>query len=433
MIQLLFDNPMLIAGIFIVGLMAVQLIAWVRFEYVSSHESSKSFQSNRQRFTEELQQVINAHKAKNPPAKSLAEPWKGFRKFRVSRLVQEEGDATSIYLSPQDGRPLPSFFPGQYLTFSLRVGNDKKPTVRCYSLSDAPNADFFRCTVKRCLPPRDQELPPGKISSYFNDELKEGDLLDIKAPNGAFYLNLENDSPVILLAGGIGITPMLSMLKTLAANGDQRRVLLLYGVQNRACHTFREELKRVIESQPNFHMITCYSDPNAGDQHGVDYDIEGRITIDLLTKLVGNPASCHYFLCGPGPFMQSLVTGLDELKIPENQINFEAFGPASVKRGKDVGGETVDDAENQQKKMVMFSKSSVTASWDSSVTTLMELAEANSVPIDSGCRAGGCGSCAVRVLKGEVEYIKEPGAEIEEGECLTCIGRPKTESVELDI
>ena len=164
-----------------------------------------------------------------PTPPSLA--WKEFREFIVQRRVPEDGNhaVCSFYLAPINGKPLPAFKPGQFLTFKLPVedpGSHKsKILVRCYSLSDAPRPDYYRVTIKRIAAPPDHPgVPPGQLSNFFHDHVQEGNHLMIKAPTGHFHLMEDEPLPVVLIGGGIGITPMLSILNTLLENGSRREI-----------------------------------------------------------------------------------------------------------------------------------------------------------------------------------------------------------------
>ena len=171
--------------------------------------------------------------------------WSGLRKFRIRDKIQDGGDICSFYLVPHDGKALPPFAPGQYLTFNLRLPDRDKPLVRCYSLSDSPfQTDYYRVSIKRQgPPPREPEAPPGLGSYYFHDELNTGDIVDVKAPSGNFFLDLSKHGPVVLIGGGVGLTPMLSMLNAICESGSQRETWLFYGVRNGDEHIVREHLE----------------------------------------------------------------------------------------------------------------------------------------------------------------------------------------------
>ena len=352
--------------------------------------------------------------------------WNGYRKFTVSKKVLECEDTYSFYLTPHNGRPLPPFKPGQYLTFELHPPNAGKPLVRCYSLSDgALTDDHYRVTIKRALPPTsDPAIPAGIISSYFSDHVKEGDILDVKAPSGRFYLDVEVDRPVVLISGGIGITPMLAMARHLTHLKDNREIYFFFGCRNSLDHMFREEVIELQKANSNMRLHICHSRPLARDVQGEAYHHEGRVTNDLMKEILPS-SNYEYYLCGPGPFMDTLVNGLYDWGVPKKDVKFEAFGPATVKSGPqepkaeaEVGAQAVIP--------IVFARSGKTLPWNSELENLLEFAEKNGITtIEGGCRAGSCGSCLVAIKQGDVEYILEPGSAPEEGTCLSCICRPK--------
>ncbi len=351
--------------------------------------------------------------------------WNGYRKFTVSRKVEECEDTYSFYLTPHNGRPLPPFKPGQYLTFELNLPNAGKPLVRCYSLSDgALSDDHYRVTIKRALPPSDQpDIAPGMVSSYFSDHVKEGDILDVKAPSGRFFLDVEVDRPVVLISGGIGITPMLAIARLLTHIKDNREIYFFFGCRNSVDHMFRDEVIELQKANPNMRLHICYSRPLDEDIRGEAYHHKGRVTNDLMKEILPS-SNYEYYLCGPGPFMETLVNGLYEWGVPKKDVKFEAFGPATVKSGPQepkAKSETGDQAVIP----IEFARSGKTVPWDSGMGNLLEFAEKNGITtIEGGCRAGSCGSCLVAIKQGQVEYILEPGSAPEEGTCLSCICRP---------
>lgn len=353
--------------------------------------------------------------------------WEGFRKFRVHAKRPEIDGCHSIYLAPHDGKPLPKFHPGQFLTFSVRVPGQSKPVVRCYSLSDAPNGVFYRCTVKK-VPPRSEGMDPGIVSTYFNDRLKKGDLLDVKAPRGGFYLDMTRETPVVLIAGGVGITPLLSMMNTIAASSSRRTAHLFCGFRNGEDHLFKEHLAMLNENYENIHIHTAYSRPSSTDVLGKDYQAKGYVSLELLqSKLPSN--NFEYYSCGPPAFMSSVDGMLKNWGVPADSIHSEAFGPASIKKKTPAPNEPV--MKSVANVNVAFSRSRVTVPWVKECETLLDLAEKHNIAVDSGCRAGNCGTCAVAIKKGAVTYTQTPDIDVEDGSCLTCIAAP-SENVELD-
>ncbi|MCA9265030.1 MAG: 2Fe-2S iron-sulfur cluster binding domain-containing protein [Planctomycetales bacterium] len=369
-----------------------------------------------QQIREQLQELRQRHER----VRVFADDWKGFRKFEVARKVVETENCVSIYLRPHDGRPLPAFKPGQYLTFSAKIPGSDRPLVRCYSLSDAPRPDYYRITVKRVPAPADQPgLPPGRISSHFVQELRTGDILDVKSPSGTFCLDLESRRPVVLLAGGIGITPLLSMLRGVVEEGRDREVYLFYGIANSNHHTFREQLESLAAESSNVRIHTAYSRPLEQDKMGREYDSPGRIDLKLLRSVLPSN-NFDFFVCGPPTFMQDVLGSLRAWGVPEQSIHAEAFGPAAAtpRRETKSAGLTCQ---------VHFDRSGKTVVWNTVGQTLLELAETQGVVIDSGCRTGNCGACSTAIKSGQIEYLSEPGTPPAPGTCLPCISCPKGE------
>ncbi len=346
--------------------------------------------------------------------------WDGWRKFEVKKKVQEDatGDTFSFYLHPHDGKAIPDFMPGQYLTLKLDVKGQPKPVVRCYSLSDCAREDHYRLTIKRAMPPRDKpDAPPGVASCFLCEALPEGAIVDVKAPNGIFYLDLTREGPVVLMGGGIGITPMVAMLNAIIASGGQRETWLFYGVRNRSEEIWKEYLQQVARDHPNVRLHIVYSRPTDTDRQGVDYHHKGHVCIDLLKKLL--PSNNYdFYMCGPPSMMDSLTEGLAQWGVPEARIHLESFGPSSSKK-KPVEVATAAAGAPAGPEIV-FRKSGKTVAWTPDFADLWELADANDVRIDAGCRVGNCGSCAVAVVSGDVKYVKEKSADVESGTCLTC-------------
>jgi len=351
-------------------------------------------------------------------------PWGGYRKFKVARKVMEAEGICSFHLSPHDGMPLPDFLPGQYLTFQLGIPGEKKPVVRCYSLSDAPRPKEFRVTIKR-IPSPDGVAPAGLASGFFHDHVNEGDILDVKAPSGNFYLDPTVVGGVVLIGGGIGFTPVLAMLNTLVARRSTEEIWFFYGIRNRDEHAMKDYLEQVAFDHPNLRLHVCASQPDPDYQLGRDYHHKGRVSVDLFKNLL--PSNNYdFYICGPGPMMQSITEGLKEWGVPESKIHFETFGPSSVKKVKPPvpAGGTAPEAFS-----ILFKKSGKSVKWTGEEDNILELAEANGISIPSGCRAGSCGTCRVAVFSGEVDYLEKSDFETEAGTRLTCIGVPKSDLV----
>jgi ferredoxin-NADP reductase len=366
-----------------------------------------------------------------PAAPSAA--WSGWRDFHVVRREFEDKAQTqcSFYLQPVDRIPLASFKPGQYLTFSLQVpdrtaeaSSVDRTITRCYSLSDRPDPASYRITVKRMSPPPDRPgLPPGASSSHFHDRVQEGDVLKVKAPAGQFYIDPDAAVPAVLIAGGIGITPMMSMLRWCVAEQPERTVHLYYGVRSSADHAFKVLLEELAGSHPAFQLHVVYSSPGPDDVQGRDYRHVGRIDLELLRNSL--PHGRHqFYVCGPPPMMQSLVPALREWGVKEDDIHFEAFGPASVRPAGPATNEPL--AAMSTSLEVRLHRSGRTLVWDGQDANLLDFAERNGVLVDSGCRSGSCGTCETKLLSGTVHYAERPDHHIAKGHCLLCVGKPQS-------
>jgi uncharacterized protein len=350
--------------------------------------------------------------------------WNGFRKFRIVSKEKETKDITSFYLAPHDGKPLPGFLPGQFLTFQFHIPGQAQPVVRCYSLSDSPyHPDRYRVSIKKVPAPRDEpSAPPGLVSSYFHDSLSEHDIVDVKAPSGHFYLNMNEKTPVVLLSGGVGITPVLSMLNALVEIDSQREIWFFLGVRDKTEHVMKEHLEKVARENPNVNLQIFYSRPGEMDLKGDDYHVEGRVTVENFKPLLPSN-NYEFYICAPPPMVKDLRAGLASWGVPKTSIHFEAFGPATVKKC------TVDSKDSKKEDApkidIRFTKSGKILPWNPNLTSLLEFAEKNGIPLDSGCRAGNCGTCLTAIKSGEVTYVGEPGSLPEAGSCLACIAVPK--------
>ncbi len=370
----------------------------------------------------ETQRILHHH------AKESLDAWEGHRKFVVEKTVTEVQGITSVYLAPHDGRKLPLFLPGQHLTFKFDIPDEDRPVNRCYTLSDGPNPNHYRITVKQVLPPRDTDFPPGRSSTYINDVVTTGDIIDVKAPKGDFYIDTTKHHPVVFVGGGVGITPFTSMLTELAAQNFQQEVWLFYGVRNTEEYAFREFLEELADAYDNFHLHVAYSDAELDSLPDSDRYHLGHCGVDLISTCLPSN-NYEFYMCGPPPMMNAIAPALLEWGVPRNKIKFEAFGPASI---KGFGPEKPAPAATETKPAsIKFSKSGKSIPWDAQHDSLLELGAANDVRMDSGCCAGECLTCEVALVSGNVRYIKEPSEPPDAGSCLPCICVPNGD-IEID-
>jgi len=280
-------------------------------------------------------------------------------------------------------------------------------------------------------PPAGSQFPPGKSSTFFHDQVTVGTRLQVRAPGGNFHIDRSN-YPVVLIGGGIGITPMLSMLNSCLHEQPGREIWLFYGVRHSGELIMRPHLEALAASHPNFHLQFCLSNPQPEDLNGKGYLHSGRIDINRL-RLSLPLKPCHFYICGPAPLLESLVPALEEWGVPDAHIHFEAFGPSSIKRKQSVAtlAEAPPTGANAEI-TVTFAKSGKQLQWQPTSSNLLEFAESNGIAVDFGCRAGSCGTCQTTIRAGEVIYSQSPDFAPEPGKCLLCVSRPKT-SVTLEV
>lgn len=379
-----------------------------------------------------LRERIAAAKVQRVLRQQAVLHWNGYRKFVVEKKCIEAAGICSFYLVPHDRKMLPDFKPGQYLTFRINVPGREKPVVRCYSLSDRPQLNHYRVTIKRVPPPPDTtDVPPGLISNFFHDNVNESDILDVQAPGGQFVLDPLDRRPAVLIAGGVGITPMVSMLNTIAETKSQREAWLYYAVRNGREHAFKDQLRRLTEEHENIRVVVCYSHPDGNDVRGRDYDHEGRLSVAVMKQDLAS-SNYQFFLCGPPGMMESMSQQMREWKVPNSDILSEAFGPATVSKAfakPQMAEAAAAKPATATAVKVVFDKSKKELSWNPQAENLLEFALENGIQIESGCRAGNCGTCLVAIKSGRVDYLAEHGAEPEEGACLTCICRPESDLI----
>jgi hypothetical protein len=387
--------------------------------YIASTLRQLASASHRDQLAQRLLlERISAANALRVQREQAQHSWSGTRKFEVRKKQLEAEDQCSFYLVPHDGRELPLFMPGQYLTFRLGIPGRDKPAIRCYSLSDGPRTDYFRVTIKRVPPPRDKDVPPGLVSNYFHDHVSEGDILDCNAPRGDFFITPEDSSPVVLIGGGVGITPMLSMLTRVTEVNPGREIWVFYGVRSSADHAFKTRFEELAAHNGNIRLCICYTRPDQSDVEGKDYQYAQRISVDLFKKLLPSN-NYEFYICGPPPMMTALTTDLKEWGVPDNRVFIEAFGKASAPKKK----ATPKEEEAGAAPKIKFGRTGKELVWSDEFDNILDFAEDKGITMDSGCRAGNCGECEVALLSGKVSCVSA-GAEIVEGSCLTCIAVP---------
>ena len=386
---------------------------------------SKGWQSS---FQAMLEQDLSSKTAAGNPGlanEEQAPAWPGFRQMPVASIHKESDSVTSFVLAPIDGQPLPLFQAGQFVVLRLLVDPGKPPVLRSYSLSDLPAADHFRISVKSEL--------NGIGSSFLCNRARQGDLLDVSAPRGSFTLR-PGQNPVVLLSAGVGATPMMSMLHSLAAERSQREIWWIYGARNRVDHPFAEESRSLLKQLSRGRGYIVYSRPAATDRVGADFDAPGHIDAALLER-IGVSKGSDFYLCGPPSFLQNMRDGLRNWGVLAENMHTEIFGSLdSITPGmaQVVHTPHLPPGPPGSGPPVSFARSGITAAWDRKFASLLELAEACDVPVRWSCRAGVCHTCMTGLIGGSIIYNPEPLERPASGNVLLCCSQPNA-GVSLDL
>jgi ferredoxin-NADP reductase/MOSC domain-containing protein YiiM len=346
-----------------------------------------------------------------PPA------WSGFRPLRVVGVDRESTTVASIRLSAPDGAPLPPALPGQYLTLRLRPAPDGPALVRSYSLSGEPGGAHYRISVKR--------EPQGVASAWLHTHVAAGDTLEVAAPRGTFILR-DDARPLLLISAGVGATPVLAMLHHLAAVRADREVWWLHGARNAAEHAFAAEARGLLAGLSHVQVRVRYSKPAPGDAPEA-----GRLSAEYLRTL-GVPRDADAYVCGPAAFMAEMSAALVAIGLDRERIRTELFGaPPALTPGIAASASAPHPPAGATGTgpAVSFARSGLTVAWDERWGSLLELAEACSVPARWSCRTGVCHNCEVGLLAGDVTYGPEPVEPPAAGNLLICCSRPRGEVV----
>ena len=323
--------------------------------------------------------------------------WSGWRDFRVCLRVPEGVDAVSITLVPVNGGKMVDYRPGQHLPVSLDLP-DGTVAQRCYSLSGASglaDRSAYRISVR----------DTGVASNHIVRRLPVGSIVRAKVPQGGFALPLQPDFPLVMIAGGIGITPFIGYLETLHRRSSPVETMLLYGVRDASSHAFRERLAELATQIPGFTLVTCFSRDAAYPTARVSAKLVPQSWIDRRAR---------FYLCGPDAMMRDITAQLIARGVFRFDIFTERFQAAAPSAAIDPGPHRVH-----------LRRSNRTLDWTVADGTLLELAERAGLSLQAGCRAGQCESCAVPVLSGSVTHLSEVA--VEEGNCLTCHAVPASE------
>jgi ferredoxin-NADP reductase/MOSC domain-containing protein YiiM/ferredoxin len=351
-----------------------------------------------------------------------AEPaWPGFRKLRVTKVMRENEQVSSIYLTSADGAALPAAQPGQYIT--LRISGAGQPVpVRSYSLSSVADGGTYRISVK--------QEPHGVASSYLDHDLRPGVSLDVAAPRGDFVLD-QGEDPVLLISAGIGVTPVLAMLHELAAGHSQRTIWWLHGARGPREHTFAAEAHTLLATLPHASEQVFYSAATPAELRRA-HATPGRLTKEALAGLP-IPSSASAYVCGPASFMADMRDALTAIGLGQAAIHTELFGALGAVNPGITGQASKPPHQPpgppESGALVTFARSGITTPFGDAWRSVLDLADACDVPTRWSCRTGVCHTCVTPLLSGDISYDPEPLELPADGQVLICCARPATDVV----
>ena len=387
------------------------------------------------------------------PASTEATASRRFRDYRVLEKLRESDVITSFVLQPVDG-VMPPYQPGQYLVFRLEI--DGQTVLRNYSVSGDPDCtDRLRISVKHEKAPTGLSVADGLASSYLHQQVQPGDVLSAAGPMGEFVLDESSQRPVVLLSGGVGQTPLLSMLHRLLKR-SQRKVYVIHACDNSVVHAFADEMRELVGQREGVQLYFCYRNPTEHDEQAGLHHVSGLITREQLQRWL--PLDDYeFYLCGPSAFMQSNYGVLRSLGVARDRIHYEFFGPATVLENTlavDVAASAVQGevqpapssrvvanaseldspveavrgtttAAEDAAQTVTFLPDGRQAQWHEDCPSLLDLAEETGLNPDFNCRAGLCNTCMCTLVSGEVDYFEEPLDPVPDGKVLLCCSRPR--------
>jgi ferredoxin-NADP reductase len=361
----------------------------------------------------------------------MARERSNWMRLRVAERVIESDIVVSLHLVQEDGGALAPFLPGQFLTLKV-PGPAGRPAPRTYSLSGDPgDLSRYRISVKLERAPAGRSDLTDGLGSGFVHGLAVGDGLESLPPRGDFILDETSLRPVLLLAGGIGITPLASMAHALARQGT-RSVTLIHACETGQAQALATELRALEQRSPKFRHFTCLASPSDTDLRLGVHHKAGLVDPDFLRSVL--PIGDYdVYLCGPAGFMQAMYRHLLELGVREERIRYEFFGAGAPLTAAPVPSQAPApplepatapalDADGGAV-MVTFSASNITAPWDPAYRTILDFAEAQGLTPAFSCRNGICNTCLC-AIEGGVTYVEEPLDRPDPGKALICCSVP---------
>jgi MOSC domain-containing protein YiiM/ferredoxin-NADP reductase len=349
-----------------------------------------------------------------------------FRPFVLAEARFESASIRSLVFTPADGEGAAIHQPGQHVQIRLPLLSSKELVTRRYTLSSNPNGKSLRISVKA--------ESGGRISPVLH-ELEIGQGIEVSRPQGRFVLDREAGRPVAFISAGVGITPMIPMLNAAVAQDGRfpfvPRILFIHAARDGAEHAFSEQIRTSLAKHPNASSRIFYSQPTTTDGIKGRFDVAGRMTVADIGDLI--TPEYDIYLCGPAAFMEMVSEGLNARGIPPSRIKTETFDFTADRKKASIDTRLKSLEDLKPAVNVTFAKSGVTAVWTREDGTLLNLAEATGVTVSSDCRMGLCGTCASRILAGEVVHLSLDGADPDASEALLCCAVPTSPSLIVDL
>ncbi len=348
-----------------------------------------------------------------------------FHTLKVKDIRRETSDAVSIAFEiPAQQQPEYQFKQGQYVTLKLKIKGEE--VRRSYSLCSSPFSEKeLRVAIK--------EVAGGLVSTYMNRELKVGDSMEVMTPMGSFHTVLSGSKSknYVLFAGGSGITPMMSILKSVLYVEKQSKITLIYANKNEESTIFKTELDKIAAGNSNLKLVYVFDKPLAQ----ISELQTGIISTDKAQALIenfGGVTADEYFICGPGPMMENVKVSLETLKIAKGKIHIEYFSSVieAVSKAEDLSGANV----NAKIKVIQYGVETEFQLETGSISILEAAIEAG-VDAPFSCKGAVCCTCRAKVLEGKVKMAANfalTDTEVEEGFILTCQAHPLTDIVIVD-
>ena len=359
----------------------------------------------------------NARLASELNRQTASTPNAAWRVVEVAEIVDESEDCRSLYLRDPNGAALDTFQPGQFVIVRPALGGSGQPT-RCYSLSDSPGQPWWRITVKRQNAPSSASpRQRNGLSVWLHEHIDVGDYLLLNGPSGQFVIDTSATTPIVLMAAGIGITPIISMLKHVLETQPGRSIKVFFQVQDEQHWPFGRMLEKWQSERPALRVTNFFSRASHLPTLCHGRAMLGKFDADTIISALDAPQQHSVYMCGPDAWMSAHTGELINRGIPAAQIHSESFG------GSTASGQQLDTALVAPWSL-RFNKSGLTLPTSNERSTIWHAAKVNGLELPAACHTGACGSCRLKLKSGSVCYQQPPTAHCADDEVLACIAQP---------